>query len=174
MILSEDDWKTLLTRIKTGKCTPFLGAAVNFGILPLGAGIATEWADSEQYPLDSRSDLAKVSQFIAVQTDATYPKDMMVTKLNKSQKPFDFDDPDEPLNVLAKLPLSVYLTTNYDDLLFDAINHHGIATGPSRRKGNLQMERQPQVPSPRFLDQTLCSSRARRRLSSTTCTVTAP
>ena len=54
---------------------------------------------------------------------------MMVTKLNKSQKTFDFNDPDEPLNVLAKLPLSVYLTTNYDDLLFNAINHHGIATG---------------------------------------------
>lgn len=128
-MLEESDWETLLTRIKTGKCTPFLGAAVNFGILPLGAEIATEWADSVHYPLDSCSDLAKVSQFIAVQTDATRPKDMMLNKLDKSQRPFDFNDADEPLNVLAKLPLSVYLTTNYDDLLCQAINHHGNATG---------------------------------------------
>ncbi len=128
-MLEETDWETLLTRVKGGKCTPFLGAAVNFGILPLGAEIANEWASSFHYPLESCSDLAKVSQFLAVNSDATRPKDMMLQKLDESQKAFDFNDADEPLNVLARLPLSVYLTTNYDDLLAQAINHHGNAGG---------------------------------------------
>ena len=130
-MLEESDWETLLTRIKSGRCTPFLGAAVNFGFLPLGGEIATEWADSLQYPLDSRKDLAKVSQFLAVQTDATRPKEWMLRKLATLRKEFDFDDVDEPLNVLAKLPLPVYLTTNYDDLLTQAIDHHGRAAGRS-------------------------------------------
>jgi SIR2-like domain len=136
MRLAERDWTTLLTRIKNGECTPFLGAAVNFGFLPLGKDIAKEWADAEDYPLEtcvkcsaSRSDLAKVSQFVAIHNDAIRPKELMLEKLNKPLKPFDFNDPDEPLNVLARLPFSIYLTTNYDDLLTQAINHHGRAAG---------------------------------------------
>ena len=104
-VLNESDWETLLARIKDGRCTPFLGAAVNSGFLPLGGEIATEWAKSLDYPLGSNKDLAKVSQFLAVQTDATRPKESMLAKLAKLRKEFDFDDVDEPLNVLAKLPL---------------------------------------------------------------------
>jgi hypothetical protein len=54
---------------------------------------------------------------------------MILELLDKAEKPFNFNDPDEPLNVLAKLPLPVYITTNYDDLLFRAIEHHGNAVG---------------------------------------------
>jgi hypothetical protein len=129
MRLTETDWETLLTRIKNGACTPFLGAAVNFSILPLGEEIAHKWADATDYPLDSRSDLAKVSQFVAINTDPTRPKELMLQTLDKSLKPFDFNDADEPLNVMARLPISIYLTTNYDDLLTQAINHHGRAVG---------------------------------------------
>ena len=45
--------------------------------------------------------------------------------MDRSQKPFDYNDDSEPLNVLAKLPFPVYITTNYDDLLLSAIAHHG-------------------------------------------------
>jgi hypothetical protein len=129
MQMEEKDWDTLLTRIKDGICTPFLGAAVNHGILPLGGEIANEWATQFDYPLESRSDLAKVAQFLAINFDATRPKELMREKLKNSQKAFDFNDPDEPLNVLAKLELPVYITTNYDDLLKQAIEHHGNASG---------------------------------------------
>jgi SIR2-like domain len=125
MIFEERDWETLLPRIKAGTCTPFLGAAVNFGVLPLGGDIAQDWAAGFQYPLDSRSDLAKVSQYLAINFDPTRPKEMVLDKLDKDKKPFNLNDDSEPLNVLAKLPFPVYLTTNYDDLLFSAIEHHG-------------------------------------------------
>jgi SIR2-like domain len=49
--------------------------------------------------------------------------------LDKSHHPFNFNDSSEPLNVLAKLPFPVYITTNYDGLLFDAIEHHGRQSG---------------------------------------------
>jgi hypothetical protein len=129
MQMEEEDWKTLLSRIKSGKCTPFLGAAVNDKILPLGSEIANDWASRFDYPLDSGRDLAKVAQFLATKTDAVRPKEMILEWLEKSQNPLDFNDPDEPLNVLAKLDLPVYLTTNYDDLLSQAIEFHGRSTG---------------------------------------------
>jgi hypothetical protein len=136
MQLEERDWETLLTRIKSGKCTPFLGAGVNDKILPLGSEVAQDWAFQFQYPLDSSKDLAKVAQFLAVQIDASFPKEQMLLHLDKSQKPLNFNDADEPLNVLAKLELPVYLTTNYDDLLSQAIEFHGRSTG---RKGRIEI-----------------------------------
>ena len=128
MILEERDWDTLLPRIRAGICTPFLGAAVNYGILPLGGAIAQEWADAYGYPLDSKSDLAKVAQYLAIKYDPTRPKEMILDKLDKALQPFNFNDDSEPLNVLARLPFPVYITTNYDDLLFSAIEYHGRAS----------------------------------------------
>ena len=127
MKIDDNDWNVLMTRIKAGTCTPFLGAAVNYGILPLGGEIARRWAADFDYPLDTRSDLAKVAQFLAIKYDPTHPKELITNALAQGQKPFDFNDDREPLNVLAKLPLPVYITTNYDDLLRAAIEHHGQA-----------------------------------------------
>jgi hypothetical protein len=128
MRFEDQHWDALLPRIKAGKCTPFLGAAVNAGILPLGKEIAEEWAKEWDYPLESKDDLAKVAQYLAIKFDAARPKEMVLEKLDKSQKPFDFNDEQEPLNVLAKLPLPLYITTNYDDLLFKAVEYHGRAS----------------------------------------------
>jgi hypothetical protein len=124
-MLDEKDWETLISRIKAGTCTPFLGAAVNSGMLPLGGSIANEWADEHAYPLESRSDLPRVAQYLAIKFDATRPKELILSKLDKATKALDLNDDSEPLNVLAKLPFPVYITTNYDNLLFSAIEHHG-------------------------------------------------
>ncbi len=128
MILAEKDWETLLWRIRADRCTPFLGAAVNSGMLPLGGSIANDWSDEHGFPLESKSDLPRVAQYLAIKFDPTRPKELILDKLDKSKKPLDVNDDSEPLNVLAKLPFSVYVTTNYDDLLFSAIEHHGRAS----------------------------------------------
>src|SRR5262245_46799151 len=117
MILADRDWDILLPRIRAGTCTPFLGAAVNHGILPLGGEIAKNWAAEHDYPLDSKSDLAKVAQYLAIKFDPTRPKELILNTLDNSENPFNLNDDTEPLNVLAKLPFPVYITTNYDDLL---------------------------------------------------------
>ena len=61
MTLSGPDWDMLLQRIHAGKCTPFLGAGINHGVLPLGAEIARKWAETFAYPLEDASDLARVA-----------------------------------------------------------------------------------------------------------------
>ena len=126
--MTEDDWTVLLDTIKDGKCTPFLGAGVNHGILPLGGQIAREWAGEYGFPLRSSDDLPAVAQFIAVKyRDPMYPKDRILARLKRESK-VDFSQPDprlDCLRTLAELPLPVYLTTNYDDLLLQALRYAG-------------------------------------------------
>jgi hypothetical protein len=115
MKLEDKDWDILLPRIKKGDCTPFLGAAVNHGILPLGGEIAEDWAANSEYdyPLYNKNHLAEVAQFLAIQYDPITPKELMLKKLDQSEGSFNPNDDAEPLNVLAKLPFPLYITTYY-------------------------------------------------------------
>jgi len=124
-ILTEADWDTLLTRISNQKCTPFLGAGVCFGVLPLACEVADKWAKEFGYPLSDCSDLARVAQFLAVERrDFVLPK-MKIAELFKEIPPPNFKDPNEPHGVLANLPLPIYITTNYDDFMVQALRSRG-------------------------------------------------
>jgi hypothetical protein len=123
-MLSEITWNLLLERIKDGKCTPFIGAGTCAGVLPLGADIAKDWAREHNYPLDAPNNLIEVSQFLAVLVDPLFPKEKILKLIGKS-KPPDFPAPDEPHAMLADLPLPIYITTNYDDFMMQALkNRH--------------------------------------------------
>ena len=118
--LHNRDWEFLLGRIQQGRCTPFLGAGACADVLPLGEDIAEEWAQQYDYPLEDRKDLTRVAQFLAVQFDQWLPKQHLVDLVQKCEPP-DFTAPDEPHAVLARLPLPIYLTTNYDDFMVQAL-----------------------------------------------------
>ena len=119
--LDERDWHLLVRRIKAGKCTPFLGAGACFGTLPLGSEIAQQWAVRYGYPLEDCTDLARVAQFLSVRYDPMFPKEEILDRFFKGVAPPDFTQPDEPHGVLAELPLPVYMTTNYDDFMMQAL-----------------------------------------------------
>jgi len=129
--LSEEDWELLITRIKKGECTPFIGAGACFGTIPTAARIAADWAGKVGFPFDDCTDLAKVAQFISVKSDAIRPKEMFIEEF-KDVAPPNFDDPYEPHRVLADLPLPVYITTNYDDFLFRALSRTEYAPGQKK------------------------------------------
>lgn len=119
-LLKEEDWEILLQRIADKKCTPFLGAGACHGSIPLGGEIAREWARQYEYPLEDSSDLVRVAQFLALARDPMFPKELIVRMFKKFPPP-DFDDPAGTHAVLASLPLPVYLTTNYDDFMSQAL-----------------------------------------------------
>ena len=141
------DWKLLLARIQDGLCTPFLGAGAAAHALPLGEAIAERWADTHGYPLEDRHDLARVSQFLAVhQDDAMYPKELLGDELRQLPGP-DLTDPGEPHAALARLPLPVFITTNYDDSMRQAL----VAAGKDPRREICRWNRSPALadePSP--------------------------
>ena len=130
--LEENDWNTLLRRIKAGKCTPFLGAGVNSGILTVGSEIAQKLAETHRCPFKDTADLARVTQVLAVENDPMYPKEevlrLLSEQLEKWKQSIDINDffgsEDQPLGVLAGLPLPIYMTTNYDNLIVKALETH--------------------------------------------------
>ncbi|GIK76023.1 MAG: hypothetical protein BroJett021_50110 [Chloroflexota bacterium] len=121
-MLSETDWEDLLWFIKEEKCTPFIGAGACAGVLPLGADIARSWAEQYQYPLLDSHDLARVAQFLAIARYEMFPKDTIKRQFG-SVAPPNFNDPAEPHAVLASLNLPIYITTNYDSFMLEALKH---------------------------------------------------
>jgi hypothetical protein len=120
--LSESDWDGLLSRIRSGQCTPFLGAGMSSEKIPLGAEIAQKLALDPRfkYPLADTKDLVKVTQYIALTVDAARPKELVAEIINAAGYP-DFQNLDEPHMALAQLPLPLYITTNYDDFMYVAL-----------------------------------------------------
>lgn len=119
--LTEGQWKTLLLRISKQKCTPFLGAEAIGGLMPPRSEIAKSWAKEYNFPLEDPGDLAQVAQFVATTTrDATVPREKILEEFKKASLP-NFKALDEPHRILAELPLPVYVTTDYHDLMVQAL-----------------------------------------------------
>jgi hypothetical protein len=122
--LQDSDWESLLPRIKSGNCTPFIGAGACEGYFPLGADIARAWAKKWDYPLQDCSDLVHVAQYLAVRRDYMFPKERLIelfqAVIEKKGLP-DLTSSNEPHSVLSRLPFPIYITTNYDDLLQRAL-----------------------------------------------------
>jgi hypothetical protein len=115
------DWEVLMKRIKDGRCTPFLGAGVYSEGPSLRSSIAKKWATEYNYPFADGADVARVARFLNVEYgDAEYASGKYFEELGKLPTP-NFDDPNEPYNILAKLPLPIYITTNYDDMMERAL-----------------------------------------------------
>jgi len=148
-ILEEKDWNILLRRIRDGKCTPFVGAGACSGVLPLGSDVAKEWASKEwpgqiKYPEPDSDDLVKVAQYLAVQFDPMFPKEEILKRL-KGIGPPNFDAPDEPHGVLADFPLPVYITTNYDEFMVQALKNRNKDPKRELCKWNKYIKDQPSI-----------------------------
>jgi SIR2-like domain len=119
-ILTDEDMDLLADRIHNGNCTAFLGAGA-VSTIKTGTEFAERWADQYGLPASSARDLPQVAQFMGVRRkDMMFPKDEMI-KAIKAASPPDFASNSEPHGVLARLPFTVYLTTNYDDFLLRAL-----------------------------------------------------
>lgn len=122
--MREIDWDLLLQRIDAGRCTPFLGAGASAGHVKVARKLAAEYAAEHGYPFPDSDDLARVTQYVAVKRrERTFVKEQFVDRHIKTASSPDFSEADQPHAVLAGLPLSVYLTTNYDDFMTDALRY---------------------------------------------------
>ena len=120
--LEESDWRFLLRRIELGKCTPILGPDFAPEQIPSVSEIARALAnDYSEYPfLDCRDNLQMVAQYIAFRTDSETPQDDLQRALRAAKRP-DFNLPRQPHRILAGLPIPVYVTTSYDNFMYDAL-----------------------------------------------------
>lgn len=144
--LREEDWDALLMNLQEGECTPFLGAGASIPPLPLASTLADKWATEYRFPLeDSRRDLSRVSQFMAVtRRDSTYPKFKIREIFNSLPTP-DFQSETEIHSLLADLPIPVYITTNYDDYMTQALQVKGKEPRRELCRWNDEIRRLPSV-----------------------------
>src|SRR5262245_8356592 len=122
--LEDKDWKILIDRIQSKKCIPFIGPGFCKDYYLTKSQIAEKWAESECYPFEDRKDLARVSQFLEVKEDEWSTKERLVKEFKSSIKLPDFANEYEPYRVLADLTFPLYITTNYDNFLFEALRRH--------------------------------------------------
>src|SRR6185295_6400876 len=94
--LAKKDWDHLIRAIKDQRCTPFIGAGACYGVLPLGADIARQWARDNDYPFEDSNNLIKVAQFLAVESYPMFPKDEIVEQFQRLNAAPDFNDVNEP------------------------------------------------------------------------------
>jgi hypothetical protein len=128
---TDADWEGLLYAIEYKQCTPVLGAGACAGVLPLGRDIATSWAAQYDYPFQDTENLPRVAQYVAIQGGPNTPKFRLKKEFATYGFP-DFNDPNEPHRLVADLRLPVYVTTNYDDFIMQALARGDPPRQPKR------------------------------------------
>jgi len=119
---TETEWTNLLRSIKLKLCAPFIGSGASAEVLPTGKTLAKEWAVEHGYPFADRN-LEKVAQYIAVQEGGPVPKQKIIERFLPIKAPSFAADPFEPHRVMAELGLPLYITTNYDDFMYRALQY---------------------------------------------------
>ncbi len=122
----EDAWRRTVYLINRGQCTPFIGAGVSADHVPLAADLAEVLAREYAFPFDEPRDLARVAQYAAIREGSRmYVKKRLADDMIAGIPRPAFDNPDDPHALLADLQLPVYVTTNYDDLIYEALESRG-------------------------------------------------
>lgn len=141
-------WPALLANIREGKCTPILGPGLAEPLLGSRREIAQSWAQTYHFPMAPHltDDLPQVAQFLATDQQLAFPQQALIDHArNEMIKRFDslidtsvdrtsLDDmistvgahfrktkENEPHRILASLPLPVFITTNFSNLMADAL-----------------------------------------------------
>lgn len=153
--LTPGDWNTLLERIYEGRCTPFIGPGVRAEMgdadwkallermkdkdptpllgeddplrFPDAYKIAEAWVKEYDYPLRVGLDLPKVARYVAVVKDAARPKEKIDELHRKIGRP-NFNaaaNREDAHRILAGLPFPIYITTNQDAFMFEALASRG-------------------------------------------------
>jgi hypothetical protein len=147
-----EQWPSLLSSIKEGNCTPILGPSLLDNVFGARRETARRWAEAYHFPLapQDREDLPQVAQFLTVKHDPMFPLGVLHEQIRKELlrryhgeppptlanaavneiaaavgKQQREANPAEPHRVLAGLPLPIYITTNPDNLLADALREAG-------------------------------------------------
>ena len=144
-------WKDLVFKIKHGKCIPIIGPRAHGRWLPTPAEVAEEWAEEHGYPFSDKRELARVAQYLVTRHQKGMPplffletlsdtlKERLPDELRPQPRPSDLtsfvqavgwqnlvaEDPNEVHQVLASLDIPLYLTTNCDSFLWEALRAQG-------------------------------------------------
>jgi hypothetical protein len=149
-----EKWPALLRSIRKSKCTPILGPGLTESLVGSRREIARRWSETYYYPMAShyRDNLPQVAQYLAVNQDPMFPRDELEAYIcQELQARHGVDlpesggrcedsldellatvaarqreqEPAEPHRVLAGLPLPIYITANFSNVLAESLVEAG-------------------------------------------------
>ena len=172
----EEFWEVLLENIDSGHVTAFLGPEVTNGLLSDRSSVSLKLAEKHRYPMADQQNLNQVAQFVAMKDTGVLRKDYMralqrslpryldiemtkeqkrslrnaslsetVEALGWAERVLDIHE-NEIHHQLAALELPLYLTTNVDNFMIEALKSKGL----SPRRMGLRWE-QPEAGSPQYV-----------------------
>ena len=165
-----EKWPALLSKINAEpcRCTPILGSGLTETLIGSTREIAQRWAETFRFPMaaSDREDLPNVAQYLAATQDRDFPRSELSKYLRKEiLRRFPTAPPDykldqllqfvggqrrkesstEPHRVLASLPFPLYITTNPDSLLENALVEAGKAPQSEICRWNGDLETLPSI-----------------------------
>ncbi len=174
---AEDFWPFLLENVDLGRVTAFLGPRVTDGLLPSRESVALKLAEKYGYPLQDNGSLIHVAQYMAVKDPALLRDDYVRTlqrslfsflditptkeqkrelrtaSLSETAEAIGWADQvltvreNEIHHQLAELGLPLYVTTNVDNFMIEALKKR---EGVSPRRIGLRWE-QPEAGTPQYV-----------------------
>ena len=151
-----DKWPAIIASIQAGQCTPILGAGLYEPLIGSWQGMAALLSEQFNFPLSAffRDSMPQVSQYIAVNQDVNtllMRVDSMIRQAWQQRHADNLPDalktanaaisdlfsaggakaraldPNEQHKVLSRLPSRIYITTNFDNMMADALKEAGRA-----------------------------------------------
>jgi len=148
-----DRWGALVDYIEEGRCTPIIGSGFLEPIVGSTKEIARRWSEAHHYPMAPQhvEDLTQVAEYLAVSQSEDFARSALRREVSQEilrrygNKLTEADttsasterlitaagawlreqNSSEPHNVLARLPFPIYITTNPDSLLTEALIEAG-------------------------------------------------
>lgn len=145
-------WDALIMNMRSRRCTPILGSGLTERYFGSMRDIAHRWAEKHAFPMapHDQDELPRVAQYLMVHQRRNFLHTMLAQTLSEelfrrfdqSLAPDDKgrpiqelvkqvgasarrEDPNEPHRILASFPCAIYITTNIDDMLADALIEAG-------------------------------------------------
>ncbi|MEM7033308.1 MAG: CHAT domain-containing protein [Chloroflexota bacterium] len=171
----EKFWPFLLGRLDRGQVVPFLGPRVNDNLIASPLEIAQRLAERYSYPFEDRQSLFQIAQYIAIRDPEVLRQDYLrfmqrslfghlglkPTKEEKKRfrrtglsetvqalewvtKVLDVQE-NQIHHLLADLELPLYISTNFDNFMSEALKHKGAS---ARQYGPRWL---PEAGSPQFV-----------------------
>jgi len=171
-----EKWPVIISNITLGSCTPILGNQLNDALLGSQRDLAQRWAETFNFPMApwQREDFPQVAQYLAVNQARNFPQTQLIAYLRDEllsrfgpvlsafapNAPLDdlfaaiaaaqrSNAPSSPIEILAALPLPIYVTVATDNLLAEALKAAGKHPKVEFCRWNEDVARLPLVYNPK-------------------------
>jgi len=117
--LDDLQWKLIVDRIHEGRCVPFVGAGINVASKERGYEgllLASGLAEAMAREVGRAGDLARLALEFEMRTDRGRLLEFLASEIADNQV-----QPSPALQVLARLPFKLVITTNFDRLFERAL-----------------------------------------------------